>query len=171
MADTFQWEIIDLRRYLNDGAVYAIDWKLHAKREVTEETIYESLVKGSTGLGEPNPSAFVPYDQITEEMAITWLEEAIGNDVIEQLKAGLTEKLDQQENPTTGSGIPWRPPYPTTGGKHEWDEESESWVKVSEKPPYPPFDGKAYRFDEATNTWIEAPATWDSVNNLWIFDS
>ena len=54
----------------------------------------------------------------------------------------------------------WEPPtpQPEDGKSYRWDEDSESWIEVAESPtPTKPLpsDGKSYRWDEDSESWLE----------------
>ena len=49
---------------------------------------------------------------VTEEMALGWLYEKMGEDAVAQIDADVTAEREHIEHPTTGSGTPWNPPPP-----------------------------------------------------------
>ena len=55
-----------------------------------------------TLVGEP-----VPYADITEEMAIGWAKDALGEEQVTTIEAGIASKIDAMANPTTASGVSW----------------------------------------------------------------
>ena len=106
MADTFTWGVANLRRELADGTVTTIDWTLTAERTVSGETLTAGSY-GSVGLGAPDPNNFIDYDNLTPQIVEGWTIDALGEDQVVSMKAGLTSQLNVRETPTEGFGVPW----------------------------------------------------------------
>ena len=106
MADTFTWGIANLERQLSDGAVTTVHWTLTAERTVGSETLTAGSY-GSLGLDPADPNDFIAYDDLTSAEVIGWVETKLGADAVTAMETGLSGQLDTQENPTTGSGVPW----------------------------------------------------------------
>jgi len=50
----------------------------------------------------------IPYADLTEEVVIGWVKEALGGDEkVAEIEAALQEQLDQQHAPTKAAGVPW----------------------------------------------------------------
>jgi len=105
MADTYTWGIANLERHLSDGIVYTVHWTLSAKRTVGDES-YTTGAYGSLGLAAPEGN-IIPYEDLTPEIVIGWTQDALGGEQVGEMKAALSASLDQQENPTDASGVPW----------------------------------------------------------------
>ena len=58
---------------------------------------------GTVNLGNPNPAAFVPYDQITQEMAFQWVSQYISTTGVQDQIAAqilqLSQPAIQPQNP------------------------------------------------------------------------
>jgi hypothetical protein len=52
---------------------------------------------------------FVPWDTVTEEMALEWLHGKMGAEEVARIEADVTATREHIENPTTGRGTPWAP--------------------------------------------------------------
>ena len=57
---------------------------------------------GVTLVGTP-----VPYADITEEMAIGWAKDALGEEQVTSIEDGIASQIDALANPTTASGVSW----------------------------------------------------------------
>jgi predicted sugar kinase len=57
---------------------------------------------GVTLVGTPTP-----YADITEEQAIGWAKDALGEDEVASIEAGIAAQIDAAANPTTASGVTW----------------------------------------------------------------
>jgi len=112
MSATFNWVISTLERDLigdMDGAVIVAHWRCNA--EQTEGTGDDAVTYSATNYGtagftpDPSSSDYVPYDSITEEVALGWCwADGVDKDAIE---ASLQANIDGQINPTQASGVPW----------------------------------------------------------------
>jgi len=101
----FTWAIANLERHLSDGIVYTVHWTLSAERTVGDD-IYTTGAYGSLGLAAPEGNV-IPYEDLTPEIVIGWTQDALGKEQVENMEAALSTALDQQENPTDTSGVPW----------------------------------------------------------------
>lgn len=104
MADTFSWKIDNLIHLTSDGLVINVTWTLTGDRE----GLIATSLSGSTDLPPP-ASSFIPYDQLTEEIVIGWIQTYLGQEEITELEKILTEELNEKQNPTKTDGLPWEP--------------------------------------------------------------
>jgi len=49
----------------------------------------------------------VPYSEITEEMVVQWVKDALTEEKVEQIEEALQNQLDEQAAPTKAAGVPW----------------------------------------------------------------
>lgn len=63
---------------------------------------YRSMVYGSANLGKPNPAAFTPFQQVTQEQLQQWTEAALGAADVTRMKLNLAIDIERQKNPTSG---------------------------------------------------------------------
>jgi hypothetical protein len=80
-----------------DDVVIIVHWRYQA-RELHEEKEYFAETYGATSVGMPDPETFTPYDQLTKEQVVGWLEEELD---VEQMNASLQENINLQINPVT----------------------------------------------------------------------
>jgi hypothetical protein len=95
------WTIAQLERTLDDGGVVVAHW-----RATATDGDFSASNYGTCGF-TPDPSAsdYVPYDSITEEVALDWcFADGVDKDAIE---ASLAANIDGQINPTQAAGVPW----------------------------------------------------------------
>jgi hypothetical protein len=98
---TTTWTIAQLERTLDDGGVVVAHW-----RATATDGDFSASSYGTAGF-TPDPSAsdYVPYDSITEEVALGWcFADGVDKDAIE---ASLAANIEAQKNPTQASGVPW----------------------------------------------------------------
>ena len=99
---TTAWQISQMERTLDDGGVVVCHWRATATDGDFSATNY-----GTCGF-TPDPSAldYVPYDSITEDMALGWCWACVGVDK-DAIEASLAANIEAQKNPTQASGVPW----------------------------------------------------------------
>jgi hypothetical protein len=82
------------------NVVSVIHWRLDAL-----DGIYSAGAYGTVALGAPDPAAFTPYDQITEQWAI---DAVSANIELAQVEAALAGEINKKKNPPT---VPMAPPF------------------------------------------------------------
>ena len=101
MATTTTWNISQLERETADGYVFTAHYTVSS----TDGT-YNAGAYGSIGF--ERPETLVAYADLTKEVVIGWVKEAIGGaDKVAEIEAALQAKLDEQKAPTKASGTPW----------------------------------------------------------------
>ena len=106
---TTVWQISQMERTLADGGVVVCHWRANASETVgtgDDAVTYSATNYGTAGF-TPDPSAsdYVPYDSITEDMALGWcFADGVDKDATE---TSLQANIDGQINPVTASGVPW----------------------------------------------------------------
>jgi hypothetical protein len=51
---------------------------------------------------------FIPYEEITQEMAVTWVKDSLGTDKVTEIESTVTENLNALKSPSTTSlSLPW----------------------------------------------------------------
>jgi hypothetical protein len=82
------------------NVVSVIHWRLDAM-----DGTFSAGAYGTVALGAPDPAAFTPYDQITEQWAIDAVSANIDLPAVE---AALTGEINKKKNPPT---VPMVPPF------------------------------------------------------------
>ena len=101
------WSIVQCEDYLigptgpyegDPRVIYTIHWQC-----------VDDLARryGSESLEPFGGGEFVPWDTVTEEMALGWLHDKMGAEEVARIEANVTAEREHIENPTTGRGIPW----------------------------------------------------------------
>jgi hypothetical protein len=96
---TFNWTIQQMERLTSDGFVVTVHYNVSA----TDDT-YQASTYGTTSYTQEEGSAFLPYEQLTKEVVVGWVQEALGKEVVE---ASLQSQLDVLKAPVQQSGLPW----------------------------------------------------------------
>ena len=97
MANTYNWKInaLDAKVSVGDdeNVVYTVHWCLIATSENEEHTVSNI---GAQGI-EYDADNFVPYENLTEEIVIGWLEDALD---VDSIKANLDAQIEKLATPT-----------------------------------------------------------------------
>jgi len=106
---TTVWQISQMERTLADGGVVVCHWRANASETVgtgDDAVTYSASSYGTAGFTpDPSSSDYVPYDSITEEVALGWcFDSGVDKDAVE---AALQANIDAQVSPTQASGVPW----------------------------------------------------------------
>ena len=97
---TFPQFIVDPIKDGLSNVVTAINWVCTG----TDGAV-NSTDSGTVALGSPNPAEFVPYDQITQQMAFNWVSECINMGIVE---TSIAKQIAQLSVPELQ---PQNPPY------------------------------------------------------------
>lgn len=101
MATTFTWSISTLERETSDGYVKIAHYRVDAADEA-----YTAGAYGSISL--ERPETLVPYSDLTEEVVIGWVKEALGGDEkVTEIQDALQAQIDEQRTPSVAQGMPW----------------------------------------------------------------
>lgn len=96
---TYLWTINQLDRLTSDGFVVTVHYNVGAT-----DGEYSASTYGTTSYTQAEGQAFVPFEQLTKEVVVGWVQEALGKDVAE---ASLQSQIDAKKAPVQQSGLPW----------------------------------------------------------------
>ena len=100
MTTVFAWAVGTLERETADGFVYTAHYTVSAKSAAYSASAYGSI-------GFERPEDLVPYSDITEEMVVQWVKDALTEEKVDQIEEALQNQLDEQAAPTKAAGVPW----------------------------------------------------------------
>lgn len=101
---TFNWQIPQMDRLTSDGFVVTVHYTVTA-----EETGTSAYTYGTVGYTQQPGETYTPYDELTEEQVVGWVQNSLGKDTVE---AGLQAQIDALKNPVQEAGVPWVTPEP-----------------------------------------------------------
>ncbi len=106
----FKWVIAALNCAVESeglpNVINAIHWRYNATKVEGDKTYFVDTY-GVSGVGQPNPQNFVPYEDVTEAEVISWLEEILP---VEDMQASLEANIALQINPVEVTlPLPWMP--------------------------------------------------------------
>ena len=105
----FKWVISSLDSYPKtaDGLSDVV-FNIHYRRQATEvddKGTWFAETYSVLTVSAPDPSSFVPYDQLTEAMVEGWLNSGLD---VASIDASLTAQIEEQKNPKVVSlPLPW----------------------------------------------------------------
>lgn len=99
IVTTFNWTIVQMDRLISDGFVVVVHYNVSAV-----DDIYTAGTYGTTSYTQEKGISFVPYDQLTQDIVVGWVQEALGKDTVE---ASLQSQIDALKNPVQQFGLPW----------------------------------------------------------------
>lgn len=104
MANTYTWDCktVDVKTTVGNfsNVVYNVHWRMTAVSDT--ETPYQAVNIGTQALTIENiqPDGFIPVEELTHAQIISWVEEAMGEDRIAQIKQYLDTLIQEKINPT-----------------------------------------------------------------------
>lgn len=116
MAITYTWKITGLKTREvagTPGAVVQTYWE----KIGTDEDGNEGKFSGATPF-TPDPTdesgPFIPFEQLTEQDVITWIQSVVVGSYEEHVNEKIQEQIDGKKRPVVDATMPWAPPAPTT---------------------------------------------------------
>lgn len=124
MAIVYSWDCKTVDCYptkdeqgvILDDVVYNIHWRLTGTEE-SEGKEYSSTVIGTQTVTaeDIDPDTFIPFDQLTNEIATGWCTAAMGAEQVASLETSVANQIADKINPTSitltiGQPVP---PVPT----------------------------------------------------------
>ena len=100
MSTTFTWNIANLERETVDGYVYTAHYTIDAKDDTYSAGAYGSI-------GFERPETLIPFADLTKEIVVGWVKDALGTEKVTEIEVALQGQLDEQRNPTKAAGLPW----------------------------------------------------------------
>jgi len=102
MAVNYFWTINPLEAYPTASGetdvVFTAHWQLRATEQV-DETTYAATTYGTQGLTYQSGSPFIPFNELTLETVQGWVENAMGEEQVNNMKIGLANTIANQINP------------------------------------------------------------------------
>lgn len=99
---TVIWSINSLESRNADGFVFCAHYDAICEGERVYGAVPFDVVEDVTKV-----STYIPYDELTEEVAIEWVKEALGAEKVEKIEARLVKSAAEAAAPMMSSGLPW----------------------------------------------------------------
>ena len=93
---TYKWEFPAFDCKVDENGLNKVVTTVHWIYNGTDEDGISATIYGAQAVGEPNPDAFTPYPDLSEEQVIEWMEETMD---VEALQANLAAQIELIINP------------------------------------------------------------------------
>lgn len=119
MPITYKWEVTGLRTANLDNYEQAVV-QTHWKKIGTDDDGFTGEFQGGTPFKKVTvpPEEFVPFDQLTEEIVLSWIQSVVVGDYEQHVNEQIQRKIDQARLDANPVKMPWAPqvtPTPVTG--------------------------------------------------------
>ena len=104
MSDNYNWKVLTMDREIREGTVERVYWELSAEREPDYVATIQSFCNFTAN---PLSPGFIPYEDLQEETCIGWVKDQVGAEKVLDYESQITENLNEQQQPTHESGVPW----------------------------------------------------------------
>jgi hypothetical protein len=107
MANTYTWVIAQLDCYPQQDDHTDVVFVVHWRRQATDGT-HTVEIYGSQGVTLDPEAPFTPYEDLTFDQVVGWLEEAFGPALLAAQVAALDKQIEDQINPpVVVLPLPW----------------------------------------------------------------
>lgn len=93
---TYKWEFPAFDCSLDKEGMEKVVTTVHWRYKGTDENDVTAEIYGAQAVGEPNPDAFTPYPDISEEQVIEWMESTMD---MGEIQKNIAEQIDLIKNP------------------------------------------------------------------------
>jgi len=113
MAITYTWAVTGMK-VTTAGANPDYVVQTYWTKTGTDENGNTGVFSGATPFA-PNPSQpdFVPFDQLTQEIVLSWIEPLVVGSYAEHVDGVIAKQIADKIDPVTDADLPWAPPSPT----------------------------------------------------------
>lgn len=102
MALTYTWKVTGLKK-TEDGTVVQTYWQ-----KIGSDGTNEGTFSGATPFsGDPATAGFVPFEQLTEEVVLGWIQSVVVGDYEEHVNKQIQKQIDAKA--VTEATMPWAP--------------------------------------------------------------
>lgn len=98
----YKWEILDLKREVEDGYVFNVYYNIIAN----EDNMFATKT-GIVNLERPEEGKLIPYENLTEELILEWIKDKMGEEMVNQEEEFLEGEILKQKQPKEAYGVPW----------------------------------------------------------------
>jgi hypothetical protein len=96
---SYNWQIVNMDRKTTDGFVVTVHYNVTAT-----DGDYSANTYGTVGYTEEDGKSYIPYDQLTQDEVVAWVQDSLGQETVE---ASLATQIEALKHPVQESGLPW----------------------------------------------------------------
>jgi hypothetical protein len=109
MAITYTWNVVQMDAYPEKDGLTDVVFTVHWTLTGTDGT-YTGGAYGSVGVTLDEDGGYTPYDELTLEQVVGWVQESLGEEQVASLEAGVAGQIESQINPPVVTPpLPWAP--------------------------------------------------------------
>jgi hypothetical protein len=107
MATIYNWDCKTVDVYPTEGdytdVVYNVYWKVTGVSDQldSEGKPYEYTINNTQLIPLNSQSEFIPFNDLTNEIVVSWTKEAMGEEVVEGIESTIQYYIDLEINPTS----------------------------------------------------------------------
>lgn len=107
MSITTTWVIEQMNCYPTYESQTDVVFNVHWRANATDGAFYATAY-GTAGVTYEAGSPYTPYDQLTQDQVVGWVQDAMGPEQVASIEAGLAINIANQVNPPTVTPpLPW----------------------------------------------------------------
>jgi hypothetical protein len=109
MATTYSWKITSVKKG-NVDALSDVVLNVRWEKKGVDEDGNEGKFQGATPFTAPHESAFIPFNDLTEEIVLNWVKAVVVGSYEEHVNGQIQKQIDEQKNPVTEvaeTELPW----------------------------------------------------------------
>lgn len=110
MAITSTWKVTGLKvknfAKIKPNAVIVVYWQVIGTDENNNQGIYYGETSFTIDPTD-NSGPFIPFEELTEEDVINWINLSIADNEKEYINQWIQQKIDDQINPMVDMPLPW----------------------------------------------------------------
>lgn len=101
------WKIFELKRKTDTGLVFEVTYVINFELKGKNDRHIGNLELE----GDVNDPNFIPYENLTEEIVLNWIQSELGQDKIDEIQTAvedrIRERIEREKNPPFKRGLPW----------------------------------------------------------------
>lgn len=94
----YTWSVVQMERNTSDNFVVTVHYNVSAV-----DAEYTASTYGTVSYTQEE-GTYIPYEELTSEVVVGWVQTSLGKDTVEE---SLASQIEAQKNPVTESGLPW----------------------------------------------------------------
>ena len=108
MAITYTWKVNSMK-VKNEGSLNDIVVQTYWEKTGTDEQGNTGTFSGATPFSAAtvNPDEFVPFDQLTQEIVLGWIQDVVVGQYEEHVNEQIEKQINNKKNPTEEKPLPW----------------------------------------------------------------
>jgi hypothetical protein len=113
----YSWEVLHMECYEKLNNLDKVVIKIISRYTGVSGSCHKVL-SNITTLSAPVPSSFIPYNSLTKNTVVGWIEADLGTQKIQAMQNSIKEKIeaDLASTSTVSLPIPWKVETPIIGG-------------------------------------------------------